>query len=128
MTLSGAAGLHMRDVKREVLDDGALFQGLPTASIRSSTWASFSKEDVAIIDTRSDISKISKNRLTHFVLDRILLSAAMLGAPNGEDFTLPIKILQTQVDDLTRAQSIDRKQKQEGPGANMLRVIPSGQF
>ena len=90
--------------------------------------ASFSKEDVPIIDTRSDISKIFENRLPHFVLDRILLSAAMLGAPNGEDFTLPIKILQTQVDDLTRAQSIDRKQKQEGPGANMLRVIPFGQF
>src|ERR1700742_3550764 len=73
--------------------------------------ASFSKKDVPIIDTRSDISKIFKNRLPHFVLDRILLSATVLGAPNGEDFTLPIKILQTQIDDLARAQSIDREQK-----------------
>ena len=99
-----------------------------SAVLEWSPRASFSKEDMPIIDTRSDISKIFKNRLPHFVLDRILLSTAVLGASNGEDFTLPIKILQTQIDDLAGAQSIDREKQQESPGTNMLGVTPFGQF
>ena len=47
------------------------------------------------VDPRPGILKIFEDRLSHFVLDRILLSAAVLCAPNGEDFALPIEVLQT---------------------------------
>ena len=57
--------------------------------------ATVAKEDVPGIDPRPGILEIFEDRLSHFVLDRILLSPAVLCAPNGEDFALPIEVLQT---------------------------------
>ncbi len=61
----------------------------------TAPWATLAKEDVPGIDPRPGILEIFEDRLSLFVLDRILLRPAVLCSPNGEDFALLIEILQT---------------------------------
>src|SRR5271170_982702 len=97
-----------------------------TAVQERSPRTSFAKENMPITDTRSGILKIFEDRLSHFVLDRILLSSAVLRTPNGEYFALPVKVFQTQLNDLAAAQPINCEQQQEGLGAKMLGFVPLG--
>ena len=64
--------------------------------------------------------QILQDRFAHFILNRVLLDAASLGAAHREDFRAPVKIIQPKTRNLAAAEAIDGIQENHRP-----RAIPS---
>lgn len=67
--------------------------------------------------------QIAEDRFANFELDRILLCATTLCSSNAESFLSPIEIVETEIAYLTATKSVDGKQEDDGPGAEIKGAV-----
>src|SRR5438128_2833570 len=76
------------------------------------------EEDLASFAPGPSLTEIPQNRSTHFIHERVLLSAALLRTSNGDDLFFPVDVLQAQPGDFPAAECVNRKQHQDGAISN----------